>query len=287
MDSLLIHKTSEKLKFKIDWIKRSETEWIYCGAVGEVKWDVVAKELDEFFEGDIFYVATTRTRSFKINKEEFLLSIDTLVGNKSFFIWNESFKKIVEFNSIGVFRTGVFNPDTDNDSFRKYPNKIAPGSPDKVKGKLVKYRKGDCLSVHCGDGNYLGAFISEKFNKYYDFTLIEFLSDGKPTMEDFLKGRFFGKYLKIGEQVYSPAVERRMLLCLEIDANPNIEKVGSLKLIESLEKALYGYCKDISELLQHYQEDIRWCIHGSINDNKKQEELFTNDGLIEMKAILK
>ena len=50
MDSRLIHKTSEKLKFNIDWIKPSETEWIYCGEAGEVKWDIVGKELYSFFD---------------------------------------------------------------------------------------------------------------------------------------------------------------------------------------------------------------------------------------------
>jgi hypothetical protein len=151
----------------------------------------------------------------------------------------------------------------------------------------VKYRKGDCLSIDCGDGNYLAVFISEKFNKYYDFTLIEYMKNRKPTMEDFLNGRFFGRYLKVGGQVFSPAVEKLMFECLEIDANPNIEKVGSLKLIESLEKASYGYRKDVAELLQHYREDVSWRFQNSINCEKKPEELLTSDRLIEMKTILK
>lgn len=247
----------------------------------------MAKELDSFLDDDTFYVATTRGNSFKIDKEGLLSSVDNLIGRKSFFVWNEDFKKIVEFNYIGVFRKGVFNSDTNNHSFIKYPNKIAPISPDKVRGKLVKYRKGDCLSLKCGDGKYLAVLISEKFNKFYDFTLIEFFKNRKPTMEDFVNGRFFGTYLRGGGQEYSPSSERRMFLCLEVDANSNIEKVGSVELIESLEKAMYGYCKDIAELLQHYQEDIPRRIQRSINYEKKPEEFFASNRLIEMKAILR
>jgi hypothetical protein len=287
MDSRLIHKTSEKLKFKIDWIKLSETEWVYCGEAGEVKWDIVAKELYSFFDDDIFHVATARTNSFTVDKEELLSSINNLVGRKNFFIWNEEFKMMVEFNRIGVFRKGVFNIDTDNNSFRKYPNKIAPGSPDKVRGKLVKYRKGDCPCIAFSDGNCLAVFISEKFNKYYDFTLIEYLKNKPPTMEDFLNGRFFGRYLQVGGEEYSPAVEKLMFECLEIDSNPNISKVGSLELLESFEKASYGCRQDIAELLQHYQEDISWRMQSSISYEKKLQEFFTNDRLIEMKTILK
>jgi hypothetical protein len=287
MDSHLIHKTSEKLKFKINWIKPSETEWIYCGAAGEVKWDVVAEELYSFLDDDTFHVATTRTKSFTINTKELLSSIENLVGHKSFFIWNEGFKKLVEFSQIGVFRKGVFNIDTDNNSFRKYPRSIAPGSPDKVRGKFVKYRKGDCLSIAFSDGIWLAVFISEKFNKYYDVTLIEYLNDRQPTMEDFHNGRFFGRFLKTGGEEYSPAVEKLVFECLDIDANPNIKKVGSLELIESIEKASYGYRKDIAELLQHYKEDVSWRIQNSINYEKKSEEFFTSDRLIEIKTILK
>jgi len=52
--------------------------------------------------------------------------------------------------------------------------KIKATSTDKVYGKLVKYRQGDCLSIDCKNEKYLGAVISEKFNAYYDLTLIEF-----------------------------------------------------------------------------------------------------------------
>jgi hypothetical protein len=156
-----------------------------------------------------------------------------------------------------------------------------------VKGKLVKYRKGDCLSLDCDNGKYLAAFISEKFNKYYDFTLLEYLKGRKPTIEDFINGRFFGKYREMAEGMYSPAIEKLMLPCLDIDANPAVEKVGSLQLIEPLELTSYGTRSSIAEVLHHYQEDLPLRIQRSINYEKWPERLFTSDRLIEMKSILK
>jgi hypothetical protein len=287
MDTRLIYSTSEKIKLKIDWIKPADTEWIYCGAAGEVKWNVVAEELYSFFDGDAFYVATTRTNSSQADKDDLMSSIQDLVGKKNFIIWNVDFQKAVEFNQIGVFRMGTFNAGTNHPSLKMSYNKMAPGSPDKVKGKLVKYRKGDCLSLACGNGMYLAAFISQKFNKYYDLTLIEYLQQKKPTLKDFANGRFFGKYRETDEGSYTPAVEKLMLPCLDVDANTNVEKVGSVQLIEPLELTSYGTRKDIADLLQHYQEDISLRIQRQINYEKWPERLFTSERLIEMKAILK
>jgi len=287
MDTRLIYNTSEKIKVKIDWIKPADTEWIYCGSAGEVKWDVVTEELNRFFDGDGFYVATTRANSFPSDKDGLLSSIENLVGKKNFIIWSVDFQKAVEFNQIGVFRKGIFSAETNHPSFKMSYNKMAPGSPDKVKGQLVKYRKGDCLSLDCGSGMYLAAFISQKFNKYYDLTLIEYLQPKKPTLEDFEGGRFFGRYREIEEGVYIPAIEKLMVPCLDFDANPAVEKVGSVQLVESLELTSYGTRSDIADLLRHYQDDIPLRIQRQINYEKWPERLLTIDRLIEMQAILK
>jgi hypothetical protein len=286
MDSRLIYNKSEKLKLKVDWIKPTDTEWIYCGAASEVKWNVVAEELNSFFEGDAFYVVTTRTNSFQANKDDLISSIQNLVGKKNFLVWNVDFYKAIEFNLIGVFRKGVFNTETNHSSLKMSYIKMEPGSPDKVKGKLVKYRKGDCLSLACGDGMYLAAFISQKFNKYYDLTLTEYLREKKPALEDFVNGRFFGNYREIEEAKYTPAIEKLMLPCLDIDSNPDVEKVGSVQLIEPLELTSYGSRKDIADLLQHYQDDVPLRIQRQINYEKWPDRLLTSDRLIEMKAIL-
>ena len=285
METRLIHKTSQKIQQKIEWIKLGETEWQYCGAVDEVKWDVITEAIGNFFDGNRLLVAITRNDSFEIGKENLLSSLQQHVGSSNFFIWSEDFLKVIEFNKIGVFRRGVFNAKTSHLNLRTSYNKISPGSSDKVKGKFVKYVKGDCLSLNCSNGKYLAVFIAEKFNKYYDFTLIEFYKERRPVSDDFINGRFFGCYGESTENVY-PATERLMLPCLEVDANPLIEKVCSIKLIEPLEKASYAYNKYISEILQHYHENMPQRKRNTENFDKLPNILFISNRLIKIKEVL-
>jgi hypothetical protein len=104
MDSQGIHKASENLKRHLDLINPSEAEWIYCGSKGEVKFDVVKTHLDDFFEELFCYVAITRKESFKTNKKSLFDNIKDHIGVINFFVWSEDFRKVIEFNDIGVFR---------------------------------------------------------------------------------------------------------------------------------------------------------------------------------------
>jgi len=164
-------------------------------------------------------------------------------------------------------------------------NKINPTSPDKVKGQFVKYRKGDCLSIDYGDGKYLAAFISEKYNKYYDFTLIEYLLERKPTAREFEEGRFFGNYVYGPDGLYVTS-ERAMIPCLDTDAEERVEKVGTLNLIENLEKGVYFYVKDVTELCEYYRSDISLRIQRTNNVEKYTRLNQTGNRLIEIRHIL-
>ena len=274
------------MKQKIKWFKFSETEWIYCGAEGEVEWDVIEREFDNFFDDGIFYISSTRNNSFDSEKKNLLSSLQTLVGVKNFLVWNQDFKKAIEFNHIGVFRKGSFNSDTYHPSPKIFYNKITQGSPDKVKGKLVKYKRGDCLSIDCNDGNYLAAFISEKYNKYYDFTLIDFCKKTKPTIEDFIKGKFAGNLVGLPDG-YLPGIQKHMLECLYIDASNRIEMIGSINLLEPLMLGGYCYMKDLDELISYYFADIQLrrqkTINAQMNPNLNQQ----GDRLFEMEILLK
>ena len=288
MEPRLIYKASEKLQPKIDWKKPLDTEWIYCGAKGEVKFDVVETELNQFLDTSTLFVATNRNSSFQTDKQHIMPSISHIIGSKNFFVWNENFTKVIEFNHIGVFRKGIFDSGINNPVFKINYNKIAAGSPDKVGRYFVRYKKGDCFSIDCGNGKYLAAFVSEKFNKFYDFTLIEYLKNTKPTIDNFSSGYFFGKYfMTVNEEIY-PGVEKHMLPCLDVDVNPSIEKIGSLELIEQLEKASYDYLKNIDDLFQHYIEALPVIKQRTINKATHPSRIFsTGDILIEMKQILK
>lgn len=163
-------------------------------------------------------------------------------------------------------------------------SKIKQTSADKVNGKLVKYRQGDCLSVDCGNGKYLGALISNKFNKYYDITLIEFYETHKPDLTDFTNGKFFGTRFGSWEEL-TYAVNVRMIECNSIDNSPEIEKVGSVKLISNFVKDGYGYLDNIEQLKEHYLKELPIRIEKSKNAEKFPDLAFVSKHLVDFKHI--
>jgi len=103
----MIYKASEHLKYQIEWTKATDSEWIYCGSIGEVKFEVVFEHIRMHFTGSNFYISINRNESFQSHSEELFTRIKDFVGLKDFFIWDSAFKKVIEFNHIGVFRKGV------------------------------------------------------------------------------------------------------------------------------------------------------------------------------------
>ncbi len=163
--------------------------------------------------------------------------------------------------------------------------KIKQTSPDKVNGKLVKYRTGDCLSFYNINGFYTAAFISEKFNKYYDLTLIKFYAKTKPTKEDFLNGCFFG--MRLGS-VEDPVVctDRQMIECKYLDRNPAVEKIGELKLPDSITKEGYAYVKTIQDLSAYYNEELPIRVEKTSNAKKFPALAFASRQLIDLTELL-
>ena len=162
--------------------------------------------------------------------------------------------------------------------------KIKETSTDKVHGNLVKYRQGDCLSIQCGD-KYLAVLISNKFNKFYDLTLLEYFSDKRSELEDFKKGKFFGTRFGSWEDL-TYAVNVRMISCKYIDNNTNIEKAGSVNLISTITKDGYAYFDDLEELLEYYLEELPIRIEKSKNAEKFPDLAFVSKHLIDMKHII-
>ena len=164
-------------------------------------------------------------------------------------------------------------------------NKIKQTSVDKVRGKLVKYKQGDCLSVDCKNGKYLGVLISNKFNKYYDLTLIEFYEQQKPSLTDFANGKFFGtRFGSWTELTY--AVNVRMIECKYIDNSTDIEKIGEVKLTNSFVKDGYAYLDNTEQLLKYYLEELPIRIEKSKNAEKFPDLAFVSKHLVDFGHIV-
>lgn len=164
-------------------------------------------------------------------------------------------------------------------------NKIRQTSPDKVNGKLVKYRMGDCLSIKSSNGKYLAAIMSGKFNAYYNLTFIEYYNEVKPTLADFLNGKFFGTRFGSWEEL-TYAVDQRMVKCKYVDSKSDIEIVGNLKLETRFISAGYAYLDDTEKILDYYLTELPIRIQKSINAEKFPAIAFVSKHLIEVKNII-
>jgi hypothetical protein len=162
---------------------------------------------------------------------------------------------------------------------------IRQTSPDKLKGKLVKYRLGDCLAIRLKNGDFLGALMTGKFNAYYNLTFMDFCMNTRPEIQEFVSGQFFGTRFGSWEEL-TYAVDQRMIKCNYIDKNPDIELIGSLDLISNFTSAGYAYLNDIDQILDYYKTELPIRIEKSKNAEKFPEIAFVSKHLIEMKKII-
>jgi hypothetical protein len=162
---------------------------------------------------------------------------------------------------------------------------IRQTSPDKVRGKLVKYKLGDCLSILTGSGKYIAAIMTGKFNKYYNLTFIEYCKEEKPSIVDFLNGNFFGTRFGSWEDLKF-AVDQKMVECKYVDTNAQIEIIDNLLLVSDFISAGYSYSDSIEELYQYYSDQIPIRILKSANAEKFPDLAFVGKHLVDIKAII-
>jgi len=107
MEPSLIYSANKSLKYKINWIKlTAETEWIYFGAQNETDKPLVIQSINEYFTDTSLYLVLDRKESCKAEKYEIGKVIEDILGSQNFFIWDTTFKKVIEFSPIGVMRRG-------------------------------------------------------------------------------------------------------------------------------------------------------------------------------------
>jgi hypothetical protein len=107
MESRLIYESDKTYLSKIKWIepnKEFKSEWSYLNPEKLTDNDL-EKIFDSEFNFEKFFFVTSRDQSKEVQKSEVLLEIKTLYGKTNFRIWNENFKKVVEFHN-EVYRKG-------------------------------------------------------------------------------------------------------------------------------------------------------------------------------------
>ena len=111
MDTRLIFESHKTFKPKINWTEanNTESEWTTFDLTREELIQHLYKVITDFFIADTLHVAIDRNNSFTIDKQNILEKIRALLNVSDFNIWNEQFTKTMEFNKIGVYRTGIIS----------------------------------------------------------------------------------------------------------------------------------------------------------------------------------
>ena len=102
MNSRELYKAVEHLNTTITW----SLEWIHFGADSEIDFELIKRTIHEFFGPEDIYLVHERTNSRKIQPSLTIDDIQDLLGTANFQLWNLELTKAIEFNRIGVMRTG-------------------------------------------------------------------------------------------------------------------------------------------------------------------------------------
>lgn len=109
MESRIIFESNKTYISKVAWLRKSEqleSEWVHYGKGDKLNIDLIIKAIKTHLENNILQVSVSRQNSFSTTKEDFLTATDKLLGTDNFEVWDYDFKKVIQFNNIGVFRVG-------------------------------------------------------------------------------------------------------------------------------------------------------------------------------------
>jgi len=107
MNSRLIYESSKTYIRNVEWVfpeNSKENEW-RCFEIKNI--DQISKIIQNYFGKDKLYFVISRNESFESELNDIFDKIKYLIGETNFYIWNLSFKKVIEFDKIGVYRKGI------------------------------------------------------------------------------------------------------------------------------------------------------------------------------------
>jgi hypothetical protein len=64
------------------------------------------KSIMDYFPDTPLYLAINRQDSIQVDIMDIDRALDNILGLKNFLIWDKQFKRVIEFNDIGVMRKG-------------------------------------------------------------------------------------------------------------------------------------------------------------------------------------
>jgi hypothetical protein len=106
MDSKNIYITSDTYLRMVSWEKQGEEEWIYLGVGKDFELDKASQLVRSTLKTEEIYIVTDRKNSRVLLVEDIIKGIEMELNASSFVLWDSSFRRVVEFNRIGVARKG-------------------------------------------------------------------------------------------------------------------------------------------------------------------------------------
>ena len=107
MDNHLVYTVSKRLITHVAWQETDNIGWLYCGLSGDLKTDLLRESINEHFESEKIYFVLDRKQTSELDTVNAIANIASNIDKRNFSLWSMDFKKVMDFNKIGIFRIGT------------------------------------------------------------------------------------------------------------------------------------------------------------------------------------
>jgi hypothetical protein len=107
MDAHLIYTVANRLISHVTWQPTEDIGWLYCGLSDDLKTDLLDESINKHFQDQKIYLILYRKETCEIATVDAIATIASTIDKRDFSLWNLDFKKVMDFNKIGIFRIGT------------------------------------------------------------------------------------------------------------------------------------------------------------------------------------
>lgn len=111
MEPRLIFEANKTYQYKISWNKPEhlDSEWIAFKTDEPQAVVELIEHIVNYLDSQVLHVSIGRHDSETLDQPNIRTFIEPLLNEQDFAIWDEHFKKVIDFNKIGVYRLGIIN----------------------------------------------------------------------------------------------------------------------------------------------------------------------------------
>lgn len=113
MKSYIIFQINKTLITKVEWMKlfaEDESEWQFIRIEKGLETKVFKEIVKNHLRTDFFILSLSRKGSTRISFSQLIDRILLEYETQNFTVWDENFQNVIEFNNVGIYRVGTYNP---------------------------------------------------------------------------------------------------------------------------------------------------------------------------------